>query len=141
MTHAEFIDAVLSQTDLSDRGAAERLVEATLRTFSDILYRTERDALSAPLPKSLAHFVHAARPESSRKEVERLAPEEFLNRVQARADIGYPEAKALVPVVMQVFGRAVGRPIVEDVADRLPHTYSVLFPFVQSVTDEGPPPA
>ena len=67
MTHAEFIDAVLSQTDLSDRGAAERLVEATLRTFSDILYRTERDALSAPLPKPLAHFVHAARPESSRR--------------------------------------------------------------------------
>jgi len=141
MTHAEFVDAILEQTDLSDRDAAERLVEATLRTFSDILYRTERDAVSAPLPKSLAHLLHAARPESSRKEIERLAPEEFLNRVKARADIGYPKAKALVPVVMEVFERAVGRPTIKDVADRLPHPYHVLFPFVQPSSEEGPPPA
>lgn len=43
-----------------------------LETFSEILYRTERDTVSAPLPKELSHHLGAAETEHTRERVERL---------------------------------------------------------------------
>jgi len=101
-----------------------------LETFSEILYRTERDQISAQLPDELAHPLQAARPENTRQETERLNAEEFLNRVQARADIGYPDAERLVPVVLRVLDDALGEGTLDEVAHRLPESYTDLFPFI-----------
>lgn len=58
-----------------DREAASELVTVVLETFSEILYRSERDTLSAPLPKALARLVQSSTPERTREKVERLNAE------------------------------------------------------------------
>lgn len=132
MTYDEFVDAVQDRLQLDDPDNASRRMTVVLETFSEILYRTERDTLGAPLPKPLAHLLQSARPENTRKEVERLNAEAFLSRVQARADLSRSEAQATVSAVLSVLELAVGAEPLSDVGDHLPPSYGDLFPFVPS---------
>jgi len=45
---------------VNDRDDAAPIATAVLKTVSDILYRTERDKLSAPLPRELQFPLQAA---------------------------------------------------------------------------------
>lgn len=132
MTHDDFVHAVRERLDLNDSDEATRRVSTVLETFSEILYRTERDTLGAPLPKALAHLLHSAQPENTRKEVERLNAEAFLSRVQTRADLSRSEAQATVSAVLSVLESAVGTEPLSNVGDHLPPSYRDLFPFMTS---------
>lgn len=132
MTHEEFVDAVQERLELDDSDEASQRVATVLETFSEILYRTERDTLGAPLPKSLAHLLQSAQPENTREEVERLNAEMFLGRVQTRADLSRSEAQATVSAVLSVLESAVGTELLSDIGDHLPPSYRDLFPFMSS---------
>lgn len=132
MTYDAFIDAVQEQLDLADREEASALVKVVLETFSEIMYRTERDTLSAPLPKEIAHHLHAAKPEHTREQVERLHAGAFLDRVEARADLSREDAKTATATVLTVLEDAAGASVLADIGDVLPPSYAEVFPFKDS---------
>jgi uncharacterized protein (DUF2267 family) len=130
MTHDTFLDAVQEHLELEDPDEASALVTVVLETFSEILYRTERDTLSAPLPKKLAHPLHAAKTEHTREQVERLHASAFLDRVQARADLSRADAQTVTAAVLTVLQEAVGDAVLSDIGDSLPPSYAEIFPFM-----------
>ena len=130
MTHDAFLDAVQERLALDDEEEASNLVTVVLETFSEILYRTERDTVSAPLPEELAHLLHAAKTEHTREQVERLNAAAFLDRVQARADLNREDARATTEAVLSVLREATGEAVLSDVSDSLPASYAEIFPFM-----------
>jgi len=130
MTYDAFIDTLQEHLDLADRDEASTLVTVILETFSEILYRTERDTLSAPLPKKLAHHLHAAKTEHTREQVERLNAAAFLDRIQARADLSREDAQTATAAVLSVLQEAVGDAVLSDLSDSLPPSYEEIFPFM-----------
>jgi uncharacterized protein (DUF2267 family) len=108
-----------------------------LETFSEILYRTERDKLTAPLPKPLKRPLQAPQPESSRRNTERLNAKAFLDRIQARADVNRDEAQAATRVVLDVLRDAVGESILSEIARQLPSSYADIFPFMDRTASPG----
>lgn len=137
MTYDAFLDAVQERLALDDEGEASNLVTVVLETFSEILYRTERDTVSAPLPKELAHHLHAAKTEHTRDQVNRLNAAAFLDRIQARADLSREDAQAATAAVLSVLEEAVGAPSLSDLGDSLPADYAEIFPFM-SHSETGP---
>lgn len=131
MTPDTFVNTVRERVQFADREAASKLVTVVLETFSEILYRSERDTLSAPLPKALARLIQSAKPEHTREKVERLNAEAFLDRVQARADLNREEAQTATSVVLSVLQDAVGDAVLSDLSDKLPPSYAEVFPFVK----------
>lgn len=132
MTYEAFIDTVQEQLPPEDREAASELATVVLETFSEILYRSERDRLSAPLPKPLAHRLHAAKPEHTREKVERLTGDAFLDRVRARADLSREDALSATDAVLSALQDAVGDAMLSDLGDSLPSSYAEVFPFMES---------
>ena len=137
MTYDTFLDAVQEHLDVDDPDEVSALVTVVLETFSEILYRTERDMLSAPLPKKLAHSLHAAGPEHTREQVERLNASAFLDRVQARADLSREDAQTATAAVLSVLQEAVGEAALSDLGRSLPAGYTEIFPFMPR-PDTGP---
>lgn len=125
-----FLDTAQEHLELDDPDEASTLMTVVLGTFSEILYRTERDTLSAPLPKELAHHLHAVKPEHTREQVERLNAGAFLDWVQARADLSRKDAKTATAAVLTVLQEAVGEPMLSDLGDGLPPSYAEVFPFM-----------
>lgn len=136
----EFISTVQERAELEDRSETSDLVAIVLETFSEILYRTERDKLSASLPKGLASHLHAAPAQTSRQQVERYPSAEFLNRIQARADqnLSEEEAHTLSAHVFAVLTDAIGPALLSKVVDKLPAGYDSLFPFSDTTSSGGP---
>lgn len=130
MTHDAFLDIVQERLNLTERDDASAHVRVVLETFSEILYRTERDTVSAPLPKELAHHLHAAKTEHTREKVDRLNAAAFLDRVQARADLSRDEAETATAAVLFTLQDAVGDAVLDDLANSLPSNYGKVFPFM-----------
>jgi uncharacterized protein (DUF2267 family) len=137
MTYDDFLDTVQDRLSVDDRDEAADIATVVLETFSEILYRTERDKLTAPLPKPLKRPLQAPRPETSRREVERLNAEAFLDRIQARADVNRNEAQTATRVVLDVLRDAVGESILSEIARHLPSSYADIFPFMDRTASPG----
>lgn len=131
MTYEAFIDTVQERLPTDDREAAPEIATVVLETFSEILYRSERDRLSAPLPKPLAHRLQAAEPEHTREKVERLTGEAFLDRVRARADLSREDALSAADAVLSTLQEAVGDAVLSELGDSLPSSYADVFPFME----------
>ncbi len=138
MTYDAFLDAAHERLFTDDREAAAEVVTVVLETFSEILYRTERDKLSAPLPKELTRPLQATQPETSREEIDRLDAEAFLDRIQARADLNREEAETATRIVLDVLREATDEPVLSEVGDHLPPSYADLFPFMDRPASRGP---
>jgi uncharacterized protein (DUF2267 family) len=138
MTHDAFVDAVQDRLQLDDPEDTIRRTKVVLETFSEILYRTERDKVSAPLPKELKRRLHAAKPENTRQEIDRLNANSFLDRIQARADLNREDAKTTVHEVLSVLEEAVGADILSEIGDQLPSSYGAIFPFASAPDSAGP---
>lgn len=138
MTHDAFVDAVRERLQLDNPDVATARTTVVLETFSEILYRTERDKISAPLPKELERRLHAAKPENTRQEIERLNASPFLDRIQARADVNREDAKTTVREVLSVLEEAVGSDVLSEIGDQLPSSYGAIFPFVTQPDSTGP---
>lgn len=130
MTYDEFIDTAHADLPLEDREEVEELAMAVLKTFSELLYRTERDKLGAPLPKALDRALHAAKRQNNRRATDRFSVEEFLNRIEARTDqnLSREEARSYTSVVFEALTQATGRSLFAKVAEKLPPDYGSLFP-------------
>jgi uncharacterized protein (DUF2267 family) len=137
MTYDAFVDTVQEHLEMDDPDEVSALVTVVLETFSEILYRTERDTLTAPLPKELAHPLHAAETEHTREQVERLNAAAFLDRIRARADLSREDAKTATAAVLSVLQEAVGEAVLSDLGDSLPASYGEIFPFMPP-TEAGP---
>lgn len=138
MTHDEFIDTVQDRLSLEDRNQAADLVSTVLKTFSELLYRTERDSLGAPLTKPLSNLLHAAKRQNNRRETDRFSVEEFLNRIEARTEINLSreEARRYTSVVFDVLSQATEKSLLAKVTEKLPQGYASLFPALE---DTGSP--
>lgn len=132
MTYDSFVDTVLEQLSSHDREIVSKIATVVWETFSEILHRSERDKLSAPLPKALDHRIHAAKPENTREEVERLTGEAFLDRVKARADLNREEALSATKAVLSTLQEAVGDAMLSDLGGSLPPSYAEIFPFMEA---------
>lgn len=127
MKYETFLERVQELANV-DRQQAERVIEATLATLAERLYRTRRDKIAAQLPDELkAPLLEDAESEVSREQVDRFSQEEFLNRVSARAEIGYPAAQEQTEVVFGVLREATSRGLVEEMLSALPEEYQAAF--------------
>lgn len=135
MTYDAFVDAVQTRLEAEDRDAATSFVTVTLEALGEILYRSERDKLGAPLPQELSQLLHASTPEHTREKVERLTATAFLDRVQARADLNREEARTVTSAVVSVLDEAVGDAVLSEVGRKLPPSYAEIFPFVSSPSE------
>lgn len=138
MTTDEFISAVQERVALDDRDEVSDLISVVLKTFSEILYRTERDKVSAPLPKELKNLVQAAPRQNTRRDVDRYPSAEFLNRVRARTsqNMSQEKARSRTSEVFVVLTEAVGSEALSNVVARLPSDYDTFFPFSDSTSAE-----
>lgn len=137
MTYDAFLDAVQDRLSMDDREDAAHVATAVLKTFSDILYQSERDNLVAPLAKELQRPLQASKPESTRRETERLNASAFLDRIQARADLNRDESETASYVVLDVLRDAAGDSMLSDIGDHLPASYADIFPFVDQPASSG----
>lgn len=138
MQYEEFIEQVQERAELDTKDEAIKVTEATLETFGERLYRTERKNLGAQLPGKLEESLYRQQPpERFREDTERFSLEEFYNRVSARAAIGYPEAVEQSQVVMGVIQEAISRGELKDIFDELPSEYFELFG-IESETTASP---
>jgi uncharacterized protein (DUF2267 family) len=127
MTYDDFIQRVQDKAHLPDRAAAERLIEATLTTLGERLYRTTLDNFGAPLPKELQAFFYARQPrENTRQEVERFSLEEFYTRVSARANIGFQQAGEQARTVIAILEEALSPGHMDLLRAELPAEYGRL---------------
>lgn len=130
MTYDEFIDTIQADLPFEDREEVEELAMAVLNTFSELLYRTERDKLGAPLAKPLDRALHSAQRQNNRRATDRFSVEEFLNRIEARTaqNFSREEAHNYTSVVFEALIQATGRNLFAKVVEKLPPDYGSLFP-------------
>jgi uncharacterized protein (DUF2267 family) len=125
MKYDDFMNRVQDQAGIESKDEAIRLTRATLETLGERLYRSQRDDLTAQLPNELNGFLRArVFPETTPRDVDRFTLEEFYNRVNARAGLGYPRAVAGVKVVMAVLRQAIAAGEWEDLRSELPDEYA-----------------
>lgn len=128
MQLSEFMDRVEERRETASRARVEELVKASLAALGERLYRTERDALKAQLPKDMESFLER---ESIREaqpiDTEGFPLEEYYQRVAARTEVGFPEVVEWSRDVMTVLEEAVSASVIEDVLATLPDTYRELF--------------
>ena len=128
MQYHEFMERVQEQADLDSHDAAAWITEVVLATLGERLYRTEAAELAAQLPKELkGHFFARQPPENTRQDTDRFQLEEFYNRISARADVNYSQAKKLAKVVVSVLQEAVTPGEWQNALSTLPPEYSELF--------------
>lgn len=127
MRHHEFIDRVFKRADLDSRDEADRATEATLSTFGERIYRTERDNLAAQLPDPLKRYLRKrVDPGATERDIEHFTLEEFYDRVGARAGVRYTPAVERTQAVMSVLQEAATQGILDDIFSKLPNEYDQL---------------
>lgn len=128
MQYDEFMERVQEQANLDSQEDAGRITEVVFATLGERLYRTEAAGLEAQLPKELKGLFFARQPpESTRQDTDRFQLEEFYNRISARADVNYSQAKKLAKAVVAVLREAVSPGEWRDALATLPAEYGELF--------------
>jgi len=128
MQYNEFMERVQERANLDSQEDAARITEVVLATLGERLYRTEAAELEAQLPKELkGHFFARQPPENTRQDTDRFQLEEFYNRISARTDVNYSQAKKLTKSVMSVLREAVTPGEWQDALSTLPSEYAELF--------------
>lgn len=120
MKYFEFLEKVEEKTGLPHQ-RAHGLIEATLRVFSRMLPRNERQALKAALPLSLGRVV-----EMEGEEL-RLDPDAFIAMVGEAFHLNKHLAREAVPVVCAEFADAIDDALLERWLAALPEGFSPLF--------------
>jgi uncharacterized protein (DUF2267 family) len=121
MQYEEFIRKVQEYAGIDSREDAVRAAEATLETLGERLTRKERDDLASQLPREIKEVPRR------RQRAERFSLDEFLNRVMARADVGYPHAVKWSGAVLCVLQEAIAPGELEHILADLPAEYGELF--------------
>jgi len=128
MHYEEFIQKVQERGGFKSKEDAVRVTHAVLGTLGEKIYRTEERQLAAQLPKELKQAFYQYQPvERGRADLGNYTVEEFYNRVKARAEIGFQEAKLHTKVVIGVLKEAVSAGEIDDVVRELPEEFRPLF--------------
>ncbi|RME43616.1 MAG: DUF2267 domain-containing protein [Deltaproteobacteria bacterium] len=120
MKYFELLENVEQKTGLPHE-RAHGLIEATLRVFSRMLPRNERQALKAALPLSFGRIV-----EMEGEEL-RLDPESFIEMVGEAFHLNKALAREAVPVVCGEFADAIDDALLERWLAALPEGFASLF--------------
>jgi len=128
MQYEQFIRRVQERANLDTRQRAEQVTQATLATFGERIYRTEREQLAAQLPDALKKYLFERQePQpTTPQHTERYVLEEFYNRVGARTGSGIQEAAHLAKIVVGVLAEAVSPGQMQQVMSKLPDEYGDL---------------
>lgn len=125
MQFNEFLDQVVDQMKPASQEEALILIQATLETLGERVYRSIRTDLAAQLPDELKKFLMArVVPETTPNQVDRFPLYEFYQRVSARADMSLPQAKRGAQVVMKVLKGAVTTGQWQELSNELPPEYN-----------------
>jgi uncharacterized protein (DUF2267 family) len=120
MRYATLLTLVQRATGL-DRPAAQRAIEATLRTLGERITGGEAGDIAAFLPAELrAPLERALEP------AEPIGREEFVRRVAEREGVDPETAEEHVRAVFRMLGRAVAPGELRDMASQLPAEYEDL---------------
>ena len=122
MQFDDFISRVQEQAGLDTREESIMLTRAVLETLGERLDRKVRNGIEAQLPNELKEFLLAREEHSGEYDLQ-----EFYNRIGARADLTYEDAKQRTRQVLSVLRQAVASGEIEDVLGDLPPEYRELF--------------
>ncbi len=122
MQYDDFITRVQEQARLDSSDEATRIARAVLETLGERLDRKVRNGLEAQLPNELKEFLLARVEHSDQYDLH-----EFYNRVGARADLKYGDARERTRQVFSVLRGAIPEGEIEDVLEDLPAEYGSLF--------------
>jgi uncharacterized protein (DUF2267 family) len=122
MRFDEFINRVQERTRLDTREDAITITRAVLETLGERLDRKVRNGLEAQLPNELKEFLLARTEDTNR-----YNREEFYNRVGARADLKFEDAKERTRQVLAVLRQAIAEGEVQDILESLPDEYADVF--------------
>ena len=122
MQFDDFISRVQEQAGLDTREESIMLTRAVLETLGERLDRKVRNGIEAQLPNELKEFLLAREEHSGQYDLQ-----EFYNRIGARADLTYEDAKQRTRQVLSVLRQAVASGEIEDVREDLPPEYGELF--------------
>ena len=122
MQFDDFITRVQAQARLDNPDEAIRITRAVLETLGERLDRKVRNGLEAQLPNELKEFLLARVEHSDQYDLH-----EFYNRVGARADLKYEDARERTRQVFSVLRGAIPEGEIEDVLEDLPAEYGSLF--------------
>lgn len=93
MQYHEFVERVQQDAAINSPEQAIQIIEATLDTLQERIYRTENRQVASQLPQEIRRrLFKREKSEVARKDTDRFPLQEFYHRVQARAGVGYPEA-------------------------------------------------
>ena len=122
MQFDDFITRVQEQARFDSREESIQLTRAVLETLGERLDRKVRNGLEAQLPNELKEFLLARAEHGDLYDVH-----EFYNRVGARADLTYGDAKERTRQVISVLREAIPGGEIEDILEDLPAEYRELF--------------
>jgi len=128
MQKAEFLERVRERRETASPEQVEEVVKAALAALGERLYRTERDALKAQLPKEMEGYLERESiREAEPQDVPRFNLEEYYQRVDARVEVGFPAVVAWSRDVLAVLEEAVSDSVMDKVLAALPDSYRELF--------------
>jgi uncharacterized protein (DUF2267 family) len=130
MRYDKFIREVRDRAGIEDRDEAERTAVVVLQALSDRLVGGETDDLLAQLPEPLKSSVTVT------GEADRMAPEEFVQRVADELGLSPAEARTRIRAVFSAIRDAVTPGEFEDVLVELPKGYVELLP--EPAVSRGP---
>jgi uncharacterized protein (DUF2267 family) len=122
MQFDDFLARVQEQARLDTPDEAIRITRAVLETLGERLDRKVRNGLEAQLPNKLKEFLLARVEHSDQYDLH-----EFYNRVGARSDLKYGDARERTRQVISVLREAIPQGEIEDVLEDLPAEYGSLF--------------
>ena len=122
MQYDDFITRVQEQARLDSSDEATRIARAVLETLGERLDRKVRNGLEAQLPNELKEFLLARVEHSDQYDLH-----EFYNRVGARADLKYEDARERTRQVISILREAIPAGEIEDILEDLPAEYGSLF--------------
>lgn len=102
---------------LESSGQAREVIFAVLETLGERLSKAEREHCAAQLPNELKEYL------LKRPNTQSFTFEDFYNRVQARAHVGFPDAVKGTRAVMRVLQDAISAGEMEDIFSELPSDY------------------
>lgn len=122
MQFDDFIRRVQEQTGLDAPEDAEKITRAVLETLGERLDRKVRNGVVAPLPNELKDYVLTRAENTAQYPVE-----EFYNRVGARADLTYQDARERTRQALSVLQEAIPEGETRQILESLPGGYEELF--------------
>lgn len=122
MQHDDFIGQVQDRAQLDSRGAAESATRASLETLAERIPPPLADHLAAQLPDEVGEHLRrvATAPDLPATGI-RMSPEEFFERVGARARSDAPRAQQEAQSVMSVVDDATQGALMDKIRQSVGH--------------------